>query len=124
VNGFDVELVARRVVQLLEERSRTMGVLVGVEDVAKYLNVSEAFVYEHRIDLGARKVGHLLRFSLAELDQRLRMSQPGGSDATSCSTGMQSAERTPATRRVRRRRRRATAHTPAAPAQTGELDPP
>jgi hypothetical protein len=120
----EVELIAWRVVELLEERSPTMGVLVGVEDVARYLNVSEAFVYEHRVDLGARKVGSLLRFSLTELDQRLRMAQPGDSDATSCSTSMQSPTGSPAQPRVRRRRRRSTAHTTGAAAQTGEPDQP
>lgn len=118
----EVDLIARRVVALLEERSPTMGVLVGPEEVARYLGVSVGFVYEHKIDLAARKVGGLLRFSLAELDQRLRMAQPRDSDATPCSTSMQSPTGSPAQPRVRRRRRRSTAHTTGSSAQTGDPD--
>jgi excisionase family DNA binding protein len=116
----DAELIAEAVIRLMEERKPYSGVLVSPEQLAEYLNVSRDYCYRHAAELGARKVGNLLRFSIPEVDERLRMAQPGHSDATSCSTGRESAAGSPAPGQVRRRRRRRTAHTPAAPAQTGE----
>jgi excisionase family DNA binding protein len=118
----DAELIAEAVIRLMEERKPYSGVLVSPEQLAEYLNVSRDYCYRHAAELGARKVGNKLRFSIPEVDERLRMAQPSHSETTSCSTSMGSMTGVPANGRVRRRRRRATAHTTATPAQTGDHD--
>jgi hypothetical protein len=49
--------------------------LVDVATVAEYLGIKPAYVYEHADELGARRLGPgpraRLRFSLAEIDERL-----------------------------------------------------
>ena len=49
--------------------------LVDVKTVAAYLAVDRSWVYEHADELGARRLGSgpkaRLRFSLAEVDERL-----------------------------------------------------
>ena len=58
--------------------------LVDAAAVAEYLSVARSWVYEHASELGARRLGAgpraRLRFSLAEVDERL----------TSCTTGRKS----------------------------------
>lgn len=65
---------------------RTPVGLVDVAAVAAYLGVSHAYVYEHQVELGARRLGTgpkaRLRFSLEEIDERLRV----------CPTGRRSGE--------------------------------
>jgi hypothetical protein len=52
-----------------------MTALVTAADLARYLDVDRSWVYEHAADLGARRLGSgpraRLRFSIAEVDQRL-----------------------------------------------------
>src|SRR5947199_2086318 len=76
--------------------------LVGVREVAEYLGVQRSFVYEHAVELGARRLGSgpkaPLRFSLREVDERLR----------SCPTGRESeASASPVVKPNRHRRRAA-----------------
>jgi hypothetical protein len=118
----EVELIASRVVAMLQETKPITGVLVSPEQLAAYLSMSPDWVYRNAARLGARKAGNKLRFSIPEVDSILRLAQPGHSETTSCSTSMGSAAGMPANQRVRRRRRRRTAHTTATPAQTGEPD--
>jgi excisionase family DNA binding protein len=83
--------------------------LVGVREVAEYLGVSQDTVYEHADEWGARRIGKgpkaRLRFSLVEVDERLR-------ERASCSAsrGSESPASPPTTpvRRPRRRRRTGT----------------
>ena len=76
--------------------------LVTVAEVARYLNVSSDWIYSNADLLGARRLGSgpraRLRFSLAEIDERL--TRP-------CSAHRESDEaqtREPAANRRRRRR--------------------
>lgn len=55
-SGELVEAIARRVVELLDERERASG-LVDAASLAQVLGVSRAYVYEHRGELGAITVG-------------------------------------------------------------------
>jgi hypothetical protein len=43
--------------------------LVSAAVVANFLNCSTAFVYRHATELGARRIGGLLRFRLSEIDR-------------------------------------------------------
>ena len=93
------------------EMLRVREGLVDALEVANYLGVDRSWVYEHADELGARRLGNgpraRLRFSLAEVDERL----------SACSAGRESATPEPAPRgalRPRRRRRMGT---------TGELLP-
>jgi hypothetical protein len=55
--------------------------LVDVETVARFLSVSPDWIYAHADELGARRLGRgpkaRLRFSLHEVDERLRSCSPG-----------------------------------------------
>src|SRR5947209_7633133 len=55
-----VEAIARRVVELLDERrapaSRPSGLLTAAQ-LAEALGTSRRFVYEHRDELGAQRLG-------------------------------------------------------------------
>ena len=60
--------------------------LVDTRAVAAFLGVEPSFVYEHSVELGARRLGSgpkaPLRFSLREVDERLHScSASRGSDA-------------------------------------------
>jgi hypothetical protein len=75
--------------------------LVDAETVARYLDVERDWVYQHAVELGARRLGTgpkaRLRFSLPELDERLR----------TCSLGRRSREGAePESKPIRRRRAR------------------
>jgi hypothetical protein len=118
----DAELIAEAVIRLMEETRPIMGVLVSPEELARYLSMSPDWVYRHAAELGGRKCGSKLRFSISEVDERLRMAQPSASDATSCSDSRQSATGSPAPGQVRRRRRRRTAHTTRSAAQMAETE--
>lgn len=58
-----------------DSRARGAESLVDVATVASYLGVTRGYVYEHASELGARRLGNgpraRLRFSLAEIDERL-----------------------------------------------------
>jgi hypothetical protein len=118
----EIEQVASRVVAMLQETKPIAGILVGPEQLAAYLSMSPDWVYRHAAELGARKAGNKLRFSIPEVDSLLRLAQPGASGMTPCSDSRQSAAGSPANQRVRRRRRRATARIPGSPAQTGDVE--
>ena len=79
--------------------SRAGRLLVDAKDVAAYLGVEPSYVYEHAHELGARRLGDgpkaRLRFSLAEIDERL----------TACSDGRESTAPEPASLSRSRRRR-------------------
>ena len=76
--------------------------LVDVATVAKYLAVTPGWVYEHADELGARRLGSgpraRLRFSLAEIDERLSTCPPGRK-----SVGPEAAPEKASTPRRRRR---------------------
>jgi hypothetical protein len=79
--------------------------LVDAATLAAYLNVERSWVYEHADELGARRLGSgpraRLRFSIAEVDQRL----------TTCTRSRESRSPDPAplaALRPRRRRRMGT----------------
>jgi hypothetical protein len=52
-----VEAVARRVVELLEERGRQRRELVDAAELARRLGIERSWVYSHAIELGAVKLG-------------------------------------------------------------------
>jgi hypothetical protein len=74
--------------------------LVDAETVARYLEVDRDFVYVHAAELGARRLGTgpkaRLRFSLSEVDERLR----------TCSVGRESDDAAKRKSKPIRRRRR------------------
>lgn len=76
--------------------------LVGVSEVAAYLGVENSYVYEHAAELGARRLGNgarpRLRFSLAEIDERLT--------AGTTSRGSRQAKSAPGVQKPRARRSR------------------
>jgi hypothetical protein len=83
--------------------SAAVTTLVDACAVAEHLGVSRAFVYEHADELGARRLGNgpraRLRFSLAEVDERL----------SACTTGRRSeTPDSPQEAALRPRRRRAS----------------
>ena len=103
----DVEAVALRVVELLEDRGHVhasaASPLVTAQVVAKRLGKSVDFVYRHGDELGVRRVGGgprpRLLFDLAELDRRL----------DSCSGSRESEALQPArVQGIARRRRRSS----------------
>jgi len=73
---------------------------VSPEELAAYLSMSTDWCYRHAAELGARKCGNKLRFSIPEIDERLRVAQPGASDPTSCSSSMGSPQQAAASQRV------------------------
>jgi hypothetical protein len=77
-----------------------MTPLVDASVVAAHLGVARSYVYEHAVELGARRLGDgpraRLRFSLAEVDAHLN----------SCSASRESASLEPAPQAVSRPRRR------------------
>lgn len=70
-----------RLADLLAERGVSREDLVSAERLAKYLGVDEGYVYAHADELGARRLGAgpkaRLRFSLREVDERLRAMRGG-----------------------------------------------
>ncbi len=68
----DVELIARRVVEmirpLISAKEENGEVIFSVDDLAEYLRVSIKWVYEHTCDLPHFKLGGLLRFKKTEID--------------------------------------------------------
>lgn len=84
-----------------------MTTLVTAADLALYLGVERAYVYEHAADLGARRLGSgpraRLRFSIAEVDHRL----------SACYESRESDTAKPAPRTASRPRRRQRSGTSA-----------
>lgn len=98
-----VEAIARRVVELLDERERAAG-LVDAATVAQVLGVSRDYVYEHREELGAITVGDGVR-------PRLRFDlQQARAAGTACvgHENSEAADPPPAKRNPRRRSNAAT----------------
>lgn len=62
----------------------THEALVDAATLARYLNVERSWVYEHALELGARRLGEgpkaRLRFSIEEADERLSCSASRGPD--------------------------------------------
>jgi hypothetical protein len=84
-----------------------MTPLDNAADLARYLNVDRSWVYEHAAELGARRLGSgpraRLRFSIAEVDQRL----------SACFESRGSASPDPAPQAAPRARRRQSSGTSA-----------
>ncbi len=55
--------------------------LMSVKDVARYLQVSECSVRRWAVDLGASKLGHVLRFEKSQVDAYVRARKLGSSRA-------------------------------------------
>lgn len=74
IDQAQLELLADMVAERLRG-PRLDGRLVGVREVAAFLDVEESYVYEHAVELGARRLGDgpkaRLRFSLREVDERV-----------------------------------------------------
>lgn len=87
--------------RVAESLGRRSSRLVTAREVAEHLSVDAAFVYEHVVELGARRLGDgpkaRLRFSLSEVDERL--------GSCSGSRGSQAADPAPALDSGLRRRR-------------------
>jgi len=96
-----VEALADLVADRLARQPLAGAALVDVATVADYLAVERGWVYEHAHELGARRLGSgpkaPLRFSLREVDERLR----------SCSTGRGSRQAASPIAKPNRRRQRA-----------------
>jgi len=71
----DVELIARRVVEmikpLLSNKEDSENVIFSVEELAEYLRVSVKWVYDHVCELPHFKLGGLLRFRKQEIDSAI-----------------------------------------------------
>ena len=113
-----VRELAEAIADVLEERF-TAGrpPLVGVAELARFLNVEPGWVYAHAGELGAWRLGAgpraPLRFDLGEVERRL----------VCCSSGRTSVE--PSTPTVeptagRRRRRRSGTSVPLLPVRGGD----
>ena len=80
---FDLaDAVARRVVELLGQR-QTVHSWLTAEDVARLLAVDRAYVYEHAVELGARRLGDgpraRLRFRIEDVEAALPCLSSRGS---------------------------------------------
>jgi hypothetical protein len=103
-----VEAIARRVVELLDERAAAgpdPARLTDAGGLARLLDVSRAFVYEHQDELGAVRVGSLLRFPVPRVEVQgvVATSRRSGQRSQQAETGGEQPERRP------HRRRRAAA---------------
>jgi len=87
----------------MSEGTLAVGELVDAAAVASYLGVARSYVYEHAAELGARRLGRgpraRLRFSLTEVDERLRER------ATCIESRRSEGDVSTATTPIRRRRR-------------------
>ena len=78
-----VEAIARKVVEIVDARSMTFG-LVDARELAEELGVSIDYVYAHATELGAMRLGSgpkaRIRFDLDGARQALesRRRRPGG----------------------------------------------
>jgi hypothetical protein len=92
-----LEQLAELVAESIGRRSSR---LVTAREVAEHLSVDEGYVYEHAVELGARRLGTgpraRLRFSLTEVDERLSTRLAGRG----------SRPESPASRQTSHRRRR------------------
>jgi hypothetical protein len=70
-----LETLAGLIADRLTDRPRAS--LVGVKEAAAYLGCESSWVYEHAHELGVRRLGDgpkaRLRFSLDEIDEKLRI---------------------------------------------------
>ncbi len=99
------DLVARRVVELLDERDQGVtSALVDAATLARLLSVSRSTVYEHAAELGAIEAGNGSK-------PRLRFDPSTARSAWTARLGRERSEPLepePQPREPRRRRRRAT----------------
>ena len=78
-----VEAIARKVVEIVDARSRTFG-LVDARELAEELGVSIDYVYAHATELGGLRLGSgpnaRIRFDLDRVRQALESTRrrPGG----------------------------------------------
>ena len=83
LTASDVEAIARKVVEIVDARSSTFG-LVDARELAAELGVSIDYVYAHATELGAMRLGSgakaRIRFDLDEARQALesRRRRPAG----------------------------------------------
>ena len=75
-DAAEIPLPADQLAELVAEGlGRHSARLVTAREVAAHLSVDEGYVYEHAVELGARRLGNgpkaRLRFSLTDIDQRL-----------------------------------------------------
>lgn len=107
----DLCLSAEQLVELayliadrLEGCREVRPALVGVREVAAYLAVDASWVYEHAREIGARKLGDgpkaRLRFSLAEVDQKLSACMMSRKSTEAQSRMAESKRRRARTRRL------------------------
>jgi excisionase family DNA binding protein len=76
LTDVEIEAIAARTVQLLREQEpfpRTG--LVDAEQVARLLSVDRSWVYEHKGELGAVRLGGALRFEAATVHAHVRRSR-------------------------------------------------
>jgi hypothetical protein len=117
LSGADIEAVACRVVELLEERlTRRPGRLVDAGEIAGRHDLRREWVYAHADELGAIRLGAgerpRLRFDPEVVAERL----------AACSAGRRSQapqEPAPARKPSRRRRRRTGSETKLLPIRGG-----
>jgi hypothetical protein len=80
----DIEAVAMRVAELLEQRGarRSNGGLVDAAELARLLGTDRSWVYSHAGELGAIRLGSgpkaRLRFDAAAATRRIRLDEPEG----------------------------------------------
>jgi predicted DNA-binding transcriptional regulator AlpA len=85
LSDLDIEAIAVRTAQLLREQEpfpRTG--LVDVDQVARVLSMERSWVYEHKLELGAVRLGGALRFEAAAVHahvRRCRLAAPAGEAA-------------------------------------------
>ena len=97
----DIELLAQRVAELLENQameSRQMGQLVDAAAVARLLGVSRATVYAKADELGAIRIGNGKRARLRFDPARIVAGQPRGEPGIRTTT----PRRRPSRRRSKR----------------------
>ena len=108
-----VEAVARRVVEILDEREqRPAAGLVDAATVARLLGISRSTVYEHAAEFGAVQLGNGKRAAL-----RFDVEQARAAWTRRDSSERSDAEDPPASSGVTRRRKQAAAR------QTADLLP-
>ncbi len=76
----DIELIAQRVAEILKpilspKKQNEEDTIFSVDELAKYLRVSNKWVYDHCHELPKFKVGGCLRFRKAKIDKVIEQSE-------------------------------------------------